>query len=185
MRSEECAEGVPPFSVLINEDEIRQKVGELARCVVAKVPRGEKILLVGILKASLLFVADLVRHFARPVEIELVHVRSYHGHLPAPQVEIGQELSAVDARGKHVLLVDTVLDTGRTLERLRGLIVRRGPASVKTCVLMQKRTARRLEPDYVGFTIDDVFVVGYGLDYDEHYRDLSYIGTLDPRIYEE
>jgi len=185
LRRDRCANDLPPFRPLIKQDEIKRKVGELAQSIMADVPPGEDILVVGVLKASLLFVADLVRHFTRPVEIELVSARSYHGHLPASRVEVGEELSAVDARGMHVLLVDTVLDTGRTLERLRELVMRKEPASVKTCVLMQKRTAGRLKPDYVGFTIEDVFVVGYGLDYYNRWRHLPYVAAVPEAFLEQ
>jgi len=185
LRRDGCADELPSFSPLIKQDDIRRKVGELAQSIMADAPPGEGILVVGVLKAGLLFVADLVRHFTRPVEIELVRVRSYHGHLPASQVEVGEELSAVDARGMHVLLVDTVLDTGRTLERLRELVMRKDPASLKTCVLMQKRTARHLKPDYVGFTIEDVFVVGYGLDYHNCWRHLPYVAAVPEAFLEQ
>ena len=185
MRRDARSEHLPSFPPLVSQNEIRDKVGELARSIMADLPPAERVLVVGILKASLLFVADLVRHFTRPVEIELVRVSSYHGHLPAPEAEVDEGLSALDAHGKYVLLVDTVLDTGRTLARVRELVMRKGPVSVKTCVLIQKRKPGQLEPDYVGFTLEDVFLVGYGLDYRDRWRHLPYVAAVPHAFLEE
>ena len=141
---------------------------------------GGELTVVAVLNGALVFSADLVRHLDLPLRIETVRARSYRGDATTPG-DLRVRMDDVGAlAGRHVLLVDDILDTGRTMERLRAEIRAQGPASVRIAVLLDKpdRRAVDVEADYVGFEIPDVFVVGYGLDHDERYRNLPDIHEL-------
>jgi len=185
MSEEGLEHGAHEFPVLIRREQIGRKVAELAQSIAAGHPGGEGMHVLGILKGSLLFVADLVRQLACPLQIEMVRVKSYDGDRPGDEVRVEEGASVLEVQGKHVLVVDTIVDTGRTLRNLYDLIVSRRPASVKTCVLIEKERSRQIEPDYVGFTIGDVFVVGYGLDYRDRWRHLPYVAQLPERFLDE
>jgi hypoxanthine phosphoribosyltransferase len=166
--------------VLITEDEIRQRVDQVAAQIAAKYA-GQPLTIVGVLTGSLVFLADLIRRLDLPLRIALVQASSYRGATTIPgELHVQAELLP-DLKGRHILLIDDILDTGKTLkhmvEHLRGL----GTASVRTAVLMRKEGRQEvvIEPDFVGFTIPNEFVVGYGLDYDDEYRNLPFIGVLD------
>lgn len=166
--------------VLISEDEIRDRVDKVASQI-ARAYEGQPLTIVGVLTGSLVFLADLIRRLDLPLRIALVQASSYRGATTtAGQLHVQDELLP-DLKGRHILLIDDILDTGRTLrhmvEHLRSL----GTASVRTAVLMRKegRQEVEIEPDFVGFTIPNEFVVGYGLDYDDEYRNLPFIGVLD------
>lgn len=143
---------------------------------------GQQVLLVGVLKGAFLFFADLVRAIDLPVAVDFVRVASYGPHTQTTGlVELRKDLE-MSIAGRHVLVVDDILDSGYTLEALCEQLSGRGPASLKTCVLLDKRHARQtaFEADYVGIRFDSGFVVGYGLDYQETYRNLADIYLLDP-----
>lgn len=143
---------------------------------------GQEVLLVGVLKGVFLFFADLVRAVDLPLAVDFVRVASYGPHTQTTGlVEIRKDLE-MSVAGRHVLIVDDILDSGYTLEALCQQIDGRKPASLKTCVLLDKRHARQtdFEADYVGISFDSGFVVGYGLDYQETYRNLADIYLLDP-----
>jgi len=166
--------------VLISEGEIRERVDKLA-AQVARAYENQPLTIVGVLTGCLVFLADLIRRLDLPLKIALVQASSYRGATTtAGQLHVQDELLP-DLKGRHILLIDDILDTGRTLrhmvEHLRSL----GTASVRTAVLLRKegRQEVEIEPDYVGFTIPNEFVVGYGLDYDDEYRNLPFIGVLD------
>jgi hypoxanthine phosphoribosyltransferase len=166
--------------VLIPEDEIRRRVDQVAAQIAAAY-EDQPLTIVGVLTGSLVFLADLIRRLDLPLRIALVQASSYRGATTTPgELHVQADLLP-DLKGRHILLIDDILDTGKTLkhmvEHLRGL----GTASVRTAVLMRKegRQEVAIEPDFVGFTIPNEFVVGYGLDYDDEYRNLPFIGVLD------
>lgn len=165
--------------VLIPADRIRERVAELARRVAADY-RDRPVTIVGVLTGSLIFLADLVRHLELPLRIAFVQASSYRGAVTSPgRLQVQPELWP-DVRGRHVLLLDDILDTGRTLEYLSGHLRGLGVASLRLAVLLRKegRQTAAVEPDYCGFTIPNVFVVGYGLDFNDEFRHLPYVAVL-------
>src|SRR3954467_9692999 len=167
--------------VLISQEQIAARVAELARQITADHVDGE-VTIVPILTGAMIFCADLIRQIPIAMQIGLLTVSSYPGRSPRTQGAqvIGQQLG--DVRGRHLLLVDDILDSGGTIRAVTGLLRELGPASVRTCVLLRKDlpTAQDVKADYVGFEIPDEFVVGYGLDYNNYYRNLPDIVTLKP-----
>jgi hypoxanthine phosphoribosyltransferase len=166
--------------VLISEAEIRQRVDEVAGQI-AKAYAGQPLTIVGVLTGCLVFLADLIRRLDLPLKIALVQASSYRGKsTTAGDLHVQDELLP-DLKGRHILLIDDILDTGKTLkhlvEHLKGL----GIASLRTAVLLRKEGRQEVQviPDFVGFTIPNEFVIGYGLDYDDEYRNLPFIGVLD------
>jgi hypoxanthine phosphoribosyltransferase len=143
------------------------------------------LMVVAIVNGALIFAADLLRQLSSPLRLDCLRASSYHdGTKAAGEPRIVDQMK-LDVRGQHVLLVDDILDTGKTLAAVAGLIKLKGAASVKTCVLLDKK-ARRMVPfeaDFVGFEIPNEFVVGYGLDFNERYRNLPCIGVLKPKYY--
>ena len=170
--------------VLFSEEELRRRVAEIA----AEIDRdyaGKEPLLVSVLRGSFVFMADLCRHIDLPCTIDFMSVSSYgKGTSSTGQVQITKDLSG-DISGKHILVVEDILDSGNTLSYLLKLLEQRKPASIRLCTLLDKpdRRVKPVEVHYSGFTIPDAFVVGYGLDYAEHYRNLPYIGILKPEVY--
>ena len=172
--------------VLISRRQIAARVGQLADQIsgqYAQYPEG--FVIVPVLAGAMVFLADLIRHLPLRMRIGLVGFSSY----PGPATEAG-DLACVcpldmDVERRHVLVVDDILDTGRTLRRVVSDLHRMKPASVRTCVLLRKpgKTEGDFEPDFVGFDIEDVFVVGYGLDYDDQYRNWPDLVVLKPELY--
>ena len=178
-------------STLVTEQAIRDKVAELAVEISRDYaePCGESgvsdLLLVGVLKGAVMFMTDLARAVTLAVQLEFMAVSSYGSSTSSSGVvRILKDLDR-DIAGRHVLIVEDIIDSGLTLSWLRGNLLSRGPASLEVCALLRKPDAVKVEVPvrYVGFDIPDEFVVGYGLDYAERYRDLPFIGTLDPRVY--
>jgi hypoxanthine phosphoribosyltransferase len=166
--------------VLISEDKIRERVDKVAAQIV-KAYEHQPLTIVGVLTGCLVFLADLIRRLDLPLRIALVQASSYRGATTTPgQLHVQDELLP-DLKGRHILLVDDILDTGRTLKHMVKHLESLGTASVRTAVLLRKegRQEVEIEPDFVGFTIPNEFVVGYGLDYDDEYRNLPFIGVLD------
>ncbi len=143
------------------------------------------MMVVAIVNGALIFTADLLRALRSPLRLDCLRASSYHDGTKAVHEPRIVDQMKLDVRGHHVLLVDDILDTGKTLAAVAGLIKAKGAASVKTCVLLDKRARRAVpfEADYVGFEIPDEFVVGYGLDFNERYRNLPCIGVLKPKYY--
>lgn len=165
--------------ILISEERLQQRIGELAAEISADYA-GREILVVGVLKGALLFIADLVRRLSVPVTMDFMAVSSYGASTHSSGVvRILKDLDAPIA-GKHVLVVEDVVDSGLTLQYLMKNLRSREPASLELCTLMVKPASRTLpvEMRYVGFEMPDAFVVGYGLDFDEHYRQLPYIAVF-------
>ena len=170
--------------VLFTEQQLQDKVKELARQI-EKDYEGQPIMLIGILRGSFVFMADLCRHIDLPCTLDFMAVSSYgKGTSSTGQVQITKDLSE-DITGRNVIVVEDILDSGNTLSYLLKILEHRHPASIKLCALLDKpeRRKKHVELHYSGFTIPDAFVVGYGLDYAEEYRNLPYIGILKPEVY--
>ena len=170
--------------VLFTEEQLQARVAEIA----AQIDRdyaGKQPLLVSVLRGSFVFMADLVRRITLPCTVDFIAVSSYgSGTTSSGQVKIVKDLSE-QIEGKDVIVVEDILDSGNTLSYLLKLLEARHPASIRLCTLLDK-PERRTKPvavQYSGFSIPDEFVVGYGLDYDEKYRNLPYIGVLKPSVY--
>lgn len=170
--------------ILITPEQLRQRVVELAAEIDADYADRE-LLLVGVLKGAVMVMADLARALHAPAQMDWMAVSSYgSGTRSSGVVRILKDLDS-DISGRHVLVVEDIIDSGLTLSWLVGNLESRGPASVRVCVLLRKPMATRIKVDvaYTGFDIENEFVVGYGLDYTERYRNLPFIGTLAPHVY--
>ncbi len=170
--------------ILLTEEEIQEKVKEMGQ-LISEDYKGQEVLLVCVLRGSIIFTADLMRNISIPVKVDTIAVSSYGSQTKSSGVvRLLKDLDE-DITGKHVLIVEDIVDSGLTLKYLRKILEQRNPSSIKVCTLLNKQERRVHEacPDYYGFIIPDEFVVGYGLDYDEHYRQLPFIGILDPKIY--
>lgn len=167
------------MEILIAADQIQRRVTELAAQINADY--GDKpVTIVGVLTGCLVFLADLVRHLRMPVRIDFIQASSYRGAVTRPgELHLQKELIP-DVRGRHILLLDDILDTGQTLAYLVGHLQGLGATSLRVAVLLRKRARQKnsLEPDYCGFEIPDAFVVGYGLDFNDEYRQLPHIAIL-------
>ncbi|ANY07047.1 hypoxanthine phosphoribosyltransferase [Pseudonocardia sp. HH130630-07] len=178
-------------SVLVTEEQVREKTAELAREVAgdyADLVRGGRdsdLLLIGVLKGAVMFMTDFARALPVPTQLEFMAVSSYGSSTSSSGVvRILKDLDR-DIAGRHVLIVEDIIDSGLTLNWLLNNLQTRGPASLEVVTLLRKPDAVKVDLPvrYVGFDIPNEFVVGYGLDYAERYRDLPYIGTLDPAVY--
>lgn len=168
------------MQTLITADKIQHRIEEMAY-EIALDYAGEPITLIGILNGSLMFMADLLRELKMPTRIGFLRASSYRGTTTRPShLEILPGL-VPDVRGRHVILLDDILDTARTLTGVVDFLRGQEPASLKVGVLLRKRGRQELpfEPDYTGFEIPDLFVIGYGLDYNDDYRQLPFIGVMD------
>ena len=170
--------------VFFSEEALDKRVSEIA----AEINRdyaGKEPMLISVLRGSFVFMADLIRKIEVPCTVDFMSVSSYgRGTTSSGQVQITKDLSD-DIEGKDIIVVEDILDSGNTLSYLLQLLQARKPASMKLCTLLDKpdRRVKEVHVDYTGFTIPDEFVVGYGLDYAEKYRNLPYIGILKPRVY--
>lgn len=172
------------LKVLLSEEEIKNKVQELGK-VITEEYRGKNLLLVTVLKGAVVFLADLMRAIDTPAEIDFMVVSSYgSGVKSSGVVKIVKDLD-VPLKDRHILIVEDILDSGLTLSYIKGILQDRGPASIRIVTLLDKPARRKadIKADYVGFEVPDDFVIGYGLDYDEKYRNLPYIGVLKPEVY--
>ena len=167
---------MPKFDVMISQDKIATRVREMGAKISKDFAGKQNLVVIGVLKGSFLFLADLVRHIEAPLTIDFLGVSSYAGTESTGVVKITHDLTKPIA-GKHVLVVEDIVDTGLTLQYLVENLKTRNPASLKVACLLDKpsRAKVRVPLEYVGFTIDDEFVVGYGLDYDGLYRNLPHI----------
>ncbi len=169
--------------ILVTEARIRRRLATLA-AEIDKAYAGQEITAIAIINGALLFTADLLRLLTRPVRLDCVRVSSYRNSTSAVTEPQLRGSLTLDIENRHVLLIDDILDTGKTLAMVVDLIGAMKPASVRTCVLLDKRGRREVpfEADFVGFDIPDRFVVGYGLDFAERYRNLPCIGVLKPAL---
>jgi hypoxanthine phosphoribosyltransferase len=167
------------MQVLITAEQLQRRIAEMAR-EIGEDLRGQPTTIVGVLTGCIMFLADLVRRLDLPLKIDLIQASSYRGPVVTPgELRLAPEL-APDVRGRHVLLVDDILDTGQTLKYVLRRLEELGAASVRVAVLLRKKDRQQIpfEPDYCGFDIPDKFVVGYGLDFNDEYRHLPHVAVL-------
>lgn len=171
----------PTPPVMLSAEQIQARIKELAQEILSHYPDGEGVHLVCILKGAFLFLGDLIRAMPRHVTIDFMAVSSYaKGTTSSGEVRMIKDLDS-GLEGRHVIIVEDIVDTGLTLSYLQEILRARGPKSLRTACLLSKPSRRKIDVkvEFVGFTIEDRFVVGYGLDYAERYRNLPYIGVLD------
>ncbi len=171
--------------VLITEAQLAKRVRALS-AEIERDFRGREMVVVSLLSGTVMFLADLIRHLSLPLRLDFIGVSSYGSGTTSGELVFTKELR-LDVRGRDVLLVDDILDTGRTMKRVLAKLRPLKPRRIKTCVLLDKpaRRIERVRADYVGFSIPDLFVIGYGLDYAERYRNLPFVGVLKPEMYRE
>ncbi|MCG0275787.1 MAG: hypoxanthine phosphoribosyltransferase [Thermosediminibacteraceae bacterium] len=170
--------------ILITEEEIKNKLKELGEKITQDYKDKENVLVVGVLKGAVLFIADLIRHINLPVQVDFMAVSSYGASTESSGVvRILKDLDE-NVEGKNILIVEDIIDSGLTLSYLYNMLKSRKPASIKICTLLDKPSRRKvkIKVDYTGFEIPDLFVVGYGLDYKEKYRNLPFIGILKEEV---
>jgi hypoxanthine phosphoribosyltransferase len=165
--------------ILFDETTIHRRLDELAARI-SEDYRDQELTVIAILNGSVILMADLLRRIPLPLKLDCLSVASYHGGIRSAGELVFRQVSLPDVAGRHVLILDDILDSGVTLATIREKLETAGPLSVRICVLLKKTKTRtrRVEPDYIGFEIADEFVVGYGLDYMERYRNLPCIGVL-------
>lgn len=168
-----------PGKILFSERQINQEVERLASRIEADFRDGD-LVVVALLTGTVMFLADLIRRINLPMHLDFIGVSSYRNGTRSGELVFTKELR-LDVKGRDVLIVDDILDTGQTLSHVRGTLKQLKPRTLKTCVLLDKKARRveKIEADYVGFEIPDEFVVGYGLDFAEQYRNLPFISVLD------
>lgn len=173
--------------VLVSEEELAKITAKLGKQITEDYKNSDKpIICIVILKGSLIFASDLIRHIELPLEVEFMKVSSYGaGTKNSGEIKIHLDLMRENLERYDLIVIEDIVDSGRTLARLTGLLKNRNAGSVRTCTLLDKPSRREVEfvPDYCGITIPDEFVIGYGLDYDEKFRNLPYVGVLKPEIY--
>lgn len=171
--------------VLITDAQIAQRIRGMSRDIMRDFA-GREMVVVSLLNGTVMFLADLIRNLALPLRLDFIGVSSYGAGTESGDLVFTKELR-LNVRGRDVLLVDDILDTGKTLYRVLGKIRALKPRRIKTCVLLNKaaRRVEAVEADYVGFEIPDLFVVGYGLDFAERYRNLPFVGVLYPHVYKK
>jgi hypoxanthine phosphoribosyltransferase len=171
-------------NILITQTQLARRVKLLAK-EIEKDYTGRELVIVSLLNGTVLFLADLIRNISLPLRLDFMGVSSYGSGTDSRELVYTKELR-LDVRGRNVLLVDDILDTGKTLVSVVGKLQQLKPREIKICVLLDKpeRRVEKVEADYVGFTIPNQFVVGYGLDYAEKYRNLPFVGVLHPRMYQ-
>jgi hypoxanthine phosphoribosyltransferase len=171
--------------VLITEEQLARRVKILA-AEIERDFRGRETVVVSLLSGTVMFLADLIRHLNLPLRLDFIGVSSYGAGTESGELVFTKELR-LDVRGRDVLLVDDILDTGKTMSRVLPKLRALKPRRIKVCVLLDKPSHRveKIRADYVGFAVPDFFVVGYGLDFAERYRNLPFVGILYPHIYKE
>ena len=172
--------------ILLTQEQIQAKVKELA-AILSEEYAGKDPVFVGVLKGVVMFFADMVRSIDTPCQIDFMWISSYgSGANSTGKMDVKRDVSA-DLKGRHVVILEDIFDTGNSLEFTYKHLLSKEPASLKICTLLDKPERRNpavtVKPDYVGFVIPNEFVVGYGLDYNEHYRNLPYVGILKPEVY--
>lgn len=172
--------------ILISQEEIQNRVGQLGK-LLAQEYADKNPVVVGVLKGVVIFYADLVRAMGVPCQMDFMWISSYEGTSSTGSMVVKRDVSA-DIKGRHVLILEDIYDTGNSLNFVYNHLQAKEPASVKICTLLDKPSRRKpgitLKADFVGFEVPNEFVVGYGLDYNERYRNLPYVGVLKPEAYE-
>ncbi|MDD7674723.1 MAG: hypoxanthine phosphoribosyltransferase [Oscillospiraceae bacterium] len=172
--------------ILLSEETIRRRVEELGKLLTEEYA-GKDPVVVGVLKGVVVFYSDMIRQIRVPCQMDFMWLSSYSGTNSTGELIVRRDVS-VDIKDRHVLILEDIYDTGTSLDFTYRHLMSKGPASLKICTLLDKPERRKpgitLKPDYVGFTIPNEFVVGYGLDYNEHFRNLPYVGILKPEAYQ-
>lgn len=172
--------------ILLTEEQIQNKIKELGE-ILTKEYEGKNPVIVGVLKGVVVFYADMIRQIKTPCQLDFMWISSYSGTQSSGML-VRQDVTA-DIKGRHVLILEDIFDTGNSLDFTVRHLLSKEPASLKICTLLDKPERRKsgitLQADYTGFTIPNEFVVGYGLDYNEKYRNLPYVGILKPEVYEK
>jgi hypoxanthine phosphoribosyltransferase len=165
--------------ILFDEPTILRRLDEIA-AQISKDYANKELTVIAVLNGSLVFMADLMRRIQLPLRLDCLSVASYHGRAQTSGEVIFKQIALPDVQDRHILILDDILDSGHTLAAIREKLVTARPRSIKVCVLLSKKKARerKVDADYIGFEIKDEFVAGYGLDYDERYRNLPCIGVL-------
>ncbi len=175
------------LKILLTEEQIQEKVRELADILNAEYA-GKDPVFVGVMKGVVMFFADMMKRIDIPCQMDFMWISSYAGTQSTGNMVLKKDLSA-DIKGRHVVILEDIYDTGSSLDFTCRHLLSKEPASLKVCTLLDKPERRKpgitLQPDYTGFVIENEFVVGYGLDFNEHYRNLPYIGVLKPEVYEK
>ncbi|MDK2798784.1 MAG: hypoxanthine phosphoribosyltransferase [Clostridiales bacterium] len=170
--------------VLLTREQLKEKTKELGK-IISQDYKGKKLMVICVLKGGVMFTTDLIREITLPVELDFMAISSYGAATSTSGVvRILKDLET-DVEGKDILIVEDIIDSGLTLKYLKELLISRRPKSVKICTILNKPARRQenVHVDYIGFDIPDEFVVGYGLDYAEKYRNLPFVGILKPEIY--
>ena len=171
--------------ILLTEEQIQNRIKELG-AILTEEYAGKNPVIVGVLKGVVIFYADMIREIKVPCQMDFMCVSSYQGTNSTGRTMISKDLSC-DIHGRHVLILEDIFDTGNSLEFICNHLRNKEPASLKICTLLDKPERRKsgvkVQCDWVGYTIPNEFVVGYGLDYNEHYRNLPYVGILKPEVY--
>lgn len=171
--------------VLLTQTQIQERIQQLGE-ILSEEYRDKNPVVIGVLKGVVVFYADMIRKITVPCQMEFMQISSYEGTESSGSVKIKQDIT-VDIKGRHVLILEDIFDTGNSLSFVHAHLLAKEPASLKICTLLDKPERRKpgvtLQADYVGFTIPNEFVVGYGLDYNEYYRNLPYIGIMKPEAY--
>ena len=191
VRPQQTTARVPPRwraeveRVLITEEQIARRLRAMSRDIQRDF-HGREMVIVSLLNGTVMFLADLIRHLSLPLRLDFIGVSSYGVGTESGELVFTKELR-LSVRGRDVLLVDDILDTGRTMTRVLDKLRALQPRRIRTCVLLNKASRRteNVEADYVGFEIPDYFVVGYGLDFAERYRNLPFVGVLHPHVYRQ
>lgn len=173
--------------ILLTEEQIQARVKEMA-AQISEEYRGKNPVFVGVLRGVVVFFADFIRHFEDHCQIDFMCVSSYRGTQSTGECIITKDVS-VELRNRHVVILEDIFDTGKSLDFTYHYLLTKKPASLKICTFLDKPERRKpwvtVTADYTGFTIPDKFVVGYGLDFDEHYRNLPFVGVLKPEMYQK
>ena len=171
--------------ILVTEEQIQKRICEVGK-ILSEEYAGKDPVIVGVLKGVVVFYADMIRKITVPCQMDFMWISSYAGTTSTNEMIVRRDVS-VDIKGRHVLILEDIFDSGNSLDFTYKHLLAKEPASLKTCTLLDKPARRKpgitLQPDYVGFTIPNHFVVGYGLDFNEHYRNLPYVGVLKPEAY--
>lgn len=167
------------INILINKSKLEKRIEEMGKQI-AKDYEGKELVLVGILKGSVIFMAELAKNIKKSVALDFMDVSSYEGTESTGKIKINKDIRDT-IEGKDVIIIEDIIDTGRTLTYVKEYLAQKNPNSIKIATMLSKPSRRVLElkVDYIGFAIDDKFVVGYGLDYNEQYRNLPYIGYIE------
>ena len=175
------------LKVLVTEEQIQARIKEMGKEISEEYKDKDPVVL-GVLKGVVMFYADMMKYITVPCQMDFMCLSSYRGGTSTGNMIVKQDMS-VDVSGRHVLILEDIYDTGKSLQYTYNHLMSKNPASVKICTLLDKPERRfphiTLQPDWVGFTVPDEFVVGYGLDFNEHYRNLPYVGVLKPEAYQK